>query len=1166
MTSTIIPPQGANPTGAEGSHAPNPSRNEIAHRYTAETGSVHLTGIQALVRMIRDRAIADRKAGLRTASFISGYEGSPLGGYDLELAKRGKILGEHRIVHTPAVNEELGATAVAGSQLTGGATLQEDIDGVVGYWYGKAPGLDRSADALRHANTTGAHGKGGAVAIVGDDPKAKSSTVPSNSSRIIADLGMPTLVPADSADILSLGMHAAWMSRYSGLWTALRVTTPVADGSSTVTLDGPLTAPDVANDKHMPDARLLGQRLLELDRTRTGVRLERAMEYARKHNLNRLLHGDAEDTVGIICAGNTALEVQETLRQLVSHGQAPERVRVLRLGMTWPLDPCELNKFAIGLEHIIVAEELGNHLLETVRTALYGADNQPEISHVNNVPALLGTTLDKLGIDVKLPEKAPRRIALPLNVESRVPHFCSGCPHNASTRATPDTLVGAGIGCHAMVMIMDPNRVGNILGTAQMGGEGSHFIGMSPFIKEKHFVQNMGDGTFLHSGSLALRALVAAKANVTMKLLHNGTVAMTGGQDPVGQPSLAGLVDMVQAENPARIVVTTDDVARTRKILREVRGSGVEIKDRADLAAVQKDLAETPGVTVLIHDQHCAAEKRRAISRGKQERSTTRVIINERICEGCGDCGEKSGCLSVQPVDSQFGRKTRIDQSTCNSDFTCLKGDCPAFTTVEVTKNSAGAAKRSVTPVGVDQLPTQPAPEQSPKGRSWNVRISGVGGTGVLTLSAVIATAAQLDGKFVRGNDMTGLAQKGGSVISDVRISALPVDEPGAVPEAGADLVIAMDGITAAEDTTIKTISATRTTAVLSSADTPTGRMCTDVKATRPDGVQLAGALGKSAHRAVTTNSIRLSNAIFGESTYQTMILLGVALQAGALPVSAEAIEKALTANGRKVEENIQAFRWGRLLIADPQRVEDVLDNAPEAGADMVVDALPSTVGRVRTALQMEHREGGEVADELVHFVAVRVDEMARWGTEQDATAYLDDVCTMYRQELRVAGAGSHTLTKEFAFGLHKLNTYKDEYEVARLAHDEGFHRQVDRDFGDDVAADVKVMLQPPLLRAMGLDRKIALGKWSAPALKALAGMKKVRGTKLDIFGYAGVRRLERELKQRYREELLRRARSMTSASDVADVAELAAAADGVRGFEDKKLDSGRELLELLDR
>lgn len=1182
MTSTIIPASNSSSAGdpadrsadrgttaecTTGPTSPTVSSTVIDDRYIADRGSVHLTGIQALVRMIRDRAIADRARGLNTASFVSGYEGSPLGGYDLELAKRSKILGEHTIVHKPAVNEELGATAVAGSQLTAGATLNDGIDGVVGYWYGKAPGLDRSADAIRHANVTGASGFGGAVAIVGDDPTAKSSTVPSNSSRLIADLGMPMLVPADSADILSLGTHAAWMSRYSGLWVALRVTTPVADGSSTVTLDGPLVAPDVANDKHQPDARLLGQRLLDLDRTRTGVRLQRAMDYARKHHLNRLTHGSGEDTVGIICAGNTALEMEEALRTLAPNGSAPSKVRVLRLGMTWPLDPRELNKFATGLETVIVAEELGNHLFETVKTTLYDCENRPALRHISPINGTatqrLGSELSKLGIEVTLPQREPQRIALPLSVESRVPHFCSGCPHNASTRTTPDTLVGAGIGCHAMVMLMDPQRVGTILGTAQMGGEGNHWLGMSPFIKEKHFVQNMGDGTFLHSGSLALRALVAANANVTVKLLHNGTVAMTGGQDPVGQPSLAGLVDMVQAENPARIVVTTDDVARTKKILREVRGGGVEVIDRDQLAEIQKDLATTEGVTVLIHDQHCAAEKRRAISRGKTQRSATRMIINERICEGCGDCGEKSGCLSVQPVDTQFGRKTRIDQSTCNSDFTCLKGDCPAFTTVELHDTSS-AAHREVPTLSTEDLPPVTLPELT-SAQSWNVRISGVGGTGVLTLAAVIATAAQLDGRYVRGNDMTGLAQKGGSVVSDVRIAATPTDEPGAVPAAGADLVIAMDGITAAESATTSTISAERTTAVLSSADTPTGVMCTDVKASRPGGVEIAGTLGKHARRAVITDAIRLAQAIFGETTYQTMILLGVSVQAGALPISAEAIEQALEANGRKVAENIQAFRWGRALVATPELVDGVVSSTPEVGSDLEIVAREDTVATVTAALESEHRPAGATADvagfeELVDLVAVRMDEVQRWGSAKDARHYLDDVCTMYRQERRVR-PGSVALTRGFAIGLHKVSTYKDEYEVARLALDEGFATQVARDYGEDVAARLKVMLQPPLLRAMGLNRKIGLGKWSEPALRSLAKMKRLRGTKLDIFGAAEVRVLERELKRQYRAVLLSQAKRMTSQERLAELTELAAAADGVRGFEEKKLSSGREML-----
>lgn len=1193
MTSTM-PERSALPTSSG-------SRDVLADKYTASTGTVHLTGIQALVRMIRDRSLADRARGLQTASFVSGYEGSPLGGYDLELARRSAMLEEFNVIHKPAVNEELGATAVAGSQLTGVGSLRRDVDGVVGYWYGKAPGLDRSADALRHANLTGTSGRGGAVAIVGDDPTAKSSTVPSNSSRLLADLGMPTLVPADSSDILSLGNHAAWMSRYSGLWTSLRVTTAVADGSSTVTLDSAPIAPDVANDDHTPDARLLGKRLLDLDATRSGKRLQRALQYARDHALNRFLHVGSADKVGIICAGNSALEVEQELRRLAqgfSDGTPsgiPRHVRVLRLGMTWPLDRAELENFSAGLEHLIVVEELGNFLHETVLTTMYGASVQPQIHHLHNPATGLARELREAGIEIAPPPTGPTRISLPINVANRIPHFCSGCPHNASTRASKDTLVGAGIGCHAMVMLMDTERVGDVIGTAQMGGEGAHWIGMSGFLEEKHLVQNMGDGTFLHSGSLALRAMVAADVNVTLKLLHNGTVAMTGGQDPVGQPDLGGLIDMVKAEGPAKIVVTSDDVRRTRRQLRGHLGD-VEVRDRGELAQVQEELAATAGVTVLVHDQFCAAEKRRARNRGKAEQSTTKVVINERICEGCGDCGAKSGCLSVQPVDTQFGRKTKIDQTSCNADFSCLDGDCPAFTTVTVDPDTQRGTERHGGPAGIVDatsvasapqgsydvptlsledlpVPTMPDLQQSPDA-TWNVRVSGVGGTGVLTLAAVLATAAQLDGRYVRGNDMTGLAQKGGSVISDLRISALPVDMPGAVPTSGADLLFALDGVTGAEDNTLKVCNGGRTTAVVSSSSSPTGRMVTDVTAQRPDGVQLAEAIAQSAHRKVVTDAMEVSQAALGATTFQTMVALGMAVQAGAVPVSVDAIERALTANGKSVLKNIQALRWGRMLIAAPQRVEQLVEKYRSQQDFLTVHARPGTVRRVAAALPALVQDSS-----IVESIAVNVDELERWGSGADATRYLTALSRMVRVEQRFMGAVGSTaqgaseasgvetfrLTNAFSQGLFKLMAYKDEYEVARLATDPGFANYVAGEFGYEAAETLAYKLHPPVLRALGMERKIALPqRLAGPVLKGLAKMKPLRGTKWDPFGYAEVRQLERELRDEYERTVLTLAEAAGSAAELDSVYQLAVAADDVRGYEDLKLSSGRELLEKL--
>ena len=1178
---TMLPPPFRPDSPAEHADRPltaRPGRDIVAERLTADKGTVHLTGIQALVRTVRDRALADRARGLKTASFISGYEGSPLGGYDLELARRTDLLEPLDVVHLPAVNEELGATAVSGSQLAAGAgTLREGVDGVVGYWYGKAPGLDRSVDALRHANLAGTSPTGGAVAIVGDDPFAKSSTVPSSSERLLADMGMPVLVPADSAEVVKLGIHAAWMSRESGLWTALRVTAAVADGSSTVTLDGPPVAPAPPAGGHSPSARTLGATLHELEASRVGVRLDRARAYARDRGLNRVLHEGDADRLGIVCAGAPALAVEETLRNLGS----PDGVRVLRLGMTWPLDPEQIDVFAAGLDAIIVVEDKGTFLLESVQAALYESDHRPRLEPARDIAAALPPVLGRLGISHDAPAPAPiRRKALPLSVPARTPHFCSGCPHNASTRVTGDSLVGAGIGCHAMVLLMDETRVGDVTGTTQMGGEGAHWIGMSPFVDERHLVQNLGDGTFFHSGSLAVRALVASGVDVTLKLLHNGTVAMTGGQDPVGQMPLAGILNLLRAEGVGRIVVTTDDVARTRKELgggfagalrSRFGGRAVEVRDRADLADVQRELAAESGVTVLVHDQACATELRRARKRGKAPTPTKRIVINERICEGCGDCGEKSGCLSVQPVDTEFGRKTRIDQTTCNLDYSCIQGDCPAFTevTVDPDARAEGSAIAGARVSSLDDadLPDPPAVHLG-AGRSWNVRVTGVGGTGVVMLAAVIAAAAREDGRHVRGVDMTGLAQKGGAVVSDVRISDGALEQSGLVPAGAADLLLALDGLTSADPANLAVIDAARTTAVASSTSTPTGVMCTDVRAERPDGVALAGAIGRSAARAVTADAAAVARGLFGDATVQTTLLLGAAVQAGALPVSPAAVEHALRSNGIAVDANIQAFRRGRQLVAAPEAVAAAIGKASPAPD---APAAPAWAKLLVSEVLGTPVEGGlavELPADLRESIALRVAELKAWGDASDARRYVEDLAVLARAERGVAPR-STTLLRAAAFGLHKLAAYKDEYEVARLALDTGFLDGVADEYGE--TADVKILLHPPFLRALGMDRKMRMGTTARPALRALTKAKRLRGTAFDPFGRTAARRFERELRDAYRGRLLEFAAEMDAEADdvakqklLSDATALAALADSVRGYEDIKERSAAPLMEAL--
>ncbi|MFC0316453.1 indolepyruvate ferredoxin oxidoreductase family protein [Gordonia phosphorivorans] len=1145
-------------------HPAPTTASPLRERYGTQPGPVLLPGIAALLRMIGDRTRTDRRAGLRTASFISGYEGSPLAGYDLEIARRGDYLAAHDITHRPGLNEELAATAVMGSQLAARVgPLSSDATGapragVVGYWYGKAPGLDRATDALRHANMIGTHAAGGAVALVGDDPGAKSSTIPCASEMALADLYMPILYPADSGDILALGVHAALMSRTSGLWTSLKISAHVADGASTVLLDPDGPAVDygtLGTSLHVPNGRLLGADLMEAEHNQLTIRLPRAVEYARLNRLNRIVARSADDRIGIVAAGKTYLDVREALRLLGIDDADLGRlgIRILKLGMVYPLEPAIVETFIDGLDEVIVVEEKRDFVETMLRDLLFGRRDVPAIvGKATDDGATLFSRFGELDVDAVLrglaqrlgrahriepalrwlDRPAPRsaRIRLPLAVRS--PYFCSGCPHNSSTPVPPGTLVGAGIGCHAMVLLMDPAQVGEVTGVTQMGGEGAQWVGMSPFVQQRHFVQNIGDGTFLHSGSLAVRAAVAAGVNVTYKLLFNGTVAMTGGQDPVGEMSLPQLVSLLTAERVAAVAVTSDDPERTRRELRRAKVSA-RVHHRDDLERVQTDLAAIPGVTVLIHDQPCAAELRRKRKRDLAPTPRTRVMINERICEGCGDCGAKSNCLSVHPVATEFGRKTRIDQSSCNLDYSCLDGDCPAFVTVTPT---TGRAARRVEPLAAGQLPT-PTPVPTVDG-SRTVRITGIGGTGVVTVSQVLATAAVLDGLDARTVDMTGLAQKGGAVVSDLKLSPTHSERAAKLATGDCDLYLACDQLVGADPANLKVVSAERTTAVISTAQVPTGAMVSDTAVAFPDPAGLRSTIDADVARAVHLDAAGLAEDLFGDEQYANLLMVGAAHQSGALGISAAAIERAIAANGVAVEANVQAFRRGRQAVADPDALAAAI--------------APTTAPDAHTASPAARRAAATLAgaDETLRAtVARRYDELIAYQDEAYARRYLADVADLHER------VGDPGFTEAVARNLYKLMAYKDEYEVARLTADTDFAAQVSAAFGEDAA--VAVRLHPPALRELGMRRKIALGAWSRPVLRTLAGAKRLRGTRWDPFGRTEVRRTERALIDEYRAALDAVVGALGTAPERERLAEATAVAelpDMVRGYEGIKL------------
>ena len=1155
---------------ADSTTASSPSHFSLDDRYTRASGSIYLTGIQALVRTVRDRAVLDRRNGLQTASFISGYEGSPLAGYDLEIARRRKHLEKWDIVHRPGLNEEIGATSVMGSQVAARvghlAADKSGVqrDGVVGYWYGKAPGLDRATDALRHANIIGTHSAGGAVALVGDDPGAKSSTVPCSSEMALADLYMPILYPADSADILDFGIHAALMSRVSGLWTSMKISAHVADGSSTAEIDLDRFSVDyggLGTSPHIPSGRLLGPTLMELEQNQLTTRIPRAVEYARLNGLNNIVQSTGDDRIGIVAAGKTYLDLREALRLIgISDADLGRLgIRIFKLGMVYPIERGILDRFIAGLDEVIVIEEKRDFIETMMRDILFRRPDAPAIvGKTHEDGSTLFSRFGELDVDSVSRGLAARlgkhhhiepaqrwmdernatreRIMLPLAV--RTPYFCSGCPHNSSTKVADDTLVGAGIGCHAMVLLMEPEQVGDIAGVTQMGGEGSQWLGMAPFVTEKHFVQNIGDGTFMHSGSLAVRSSVASGENITYKLLFNGTVAMTGGQDPVGQMTLPQILTLLQAERVAKIVVTSDDPSRTKSL---GLPKGVDVRHRDDMLDVQKELAEISGVTVLVHDQHCAAEKRRKRKRDKGTDKNSqfktpkqRVMINERICEGCGDCGAKSNCLSVHPVSTEFGRKTQIDQSSCNLDFSCLEGDCPAF--VSIVPGTARSREK------VASIPGSLIPEPTlvpTMNGNFTIRVTGIGGTGVVTVSQVLATAAVIDGHSARTVDMTGLAQKGGAVVSDIKVSASPVEQAAKVASGDCDVYLACDQLVGADPVNLKVASPRKTVAIVSTAKVPTGSMVIDTSVAFPEALAVRTAIDDHVARSVYLNAGELSDDLFDDEQYANMLMVGAAYQTGALLISADAIERAIELNGVAVEVNIQAFRRGRQAVVAP---DDVVAAAESVRVQVPTYSPSANATRAASTLT-------GAGEELTAIVERRYDELVAYQSTEYADAWLADVQRVHR------GGYGDDFTSAVARNLYKLMAYKDEYEVARLADDAAFAAEISNTWGDD--AKVSLRLHPPMLREMGMKKKLSLGQWASPAMTGLSKMKRLRGTKLDPFGHGEVRRTERELIVEYRRavDLVVAALGTYPAPErIAAATAIADLPDMVRGYEGVKM------------
>jgi indolepyruvate ferredoxin oxidoreductase len=1130
-------------------------------KFTQEHGRIYLSGIQALVRLPLDQHRADRRRGLKTATFVAGYRGSPLGGLDQTLERHGALLQEHHVVFSSGLNEDLAATAVFGSQMAG-LFPDPKYDGVLGMWYGKAPGVDRSGDALKHANYAGVGRNGGVLALAGDDPISKSSTLPSHSEVALWDALMPTIFPGNVQEILDLGLHGFMLSRVSGLWVGVKIVTNVADETGTAEVDPdrvshviPALELDGKPFQHHINVNLIPPYGLDMERTIHGARLELARRYAWENKLNRIVVPTPEAWLGILTTGKTYFDVRQALAELGLDDTALRRhgIRILKMGMLFPMEPRIVREFARGLQEVLVIEEKRAFLELFAKDILYGLPERPQIvGKCDEEERPLVPIVGELDADL-VARAIAKRVARKLriaSVEARIQHledvrrrprplqlqrsafFCSGCPHNRSTVIPEGSVAAAGIGCHGMAMGMDRG----IIGITQMGAEGAQWVGVAPFTATPHLYQNIGDGTLFHSGSLAITYAVAAGVNITYKILYNSAVAMTGGQDAAGAISIPALTRRLEADGVRKIIITTDDPAKYKGV---AVSANAEVWHRDRLLEAQSLLAATPGVTALIHDQQCAAEKRRLRKRGKLLDPPRRVYINERVCEGCGDCGKKSNCLSVQPVETEFGRKTQIHQSSCNKDYSCLLGDCPSFLTIEPL-GATPQKKGRLTPVDIEL----PEPALKVAAGDFALHMMGIGGTGVVTVNQILGTAALLDGKHVRGLDQTGLSQKGGPVVSDLKISAQPIDLANKVSAGGADLYLGFDLLVAADPANLDKADPGRTVAVVSTSRIPTGQMVMDTGVHFPELANLVMSIDRVTRKDpnVYVDAMAMAEALFADHMAANAIMMGAAYQAGALPISAESIERAIRLNGVGVEMNLLAFRWGRTAVVDGKYVEAAVKRA---------------TGKVTEAavLSSEDRrlvDSAGASGELLRLLEVRVPDLRQYQNADYARQYVDFVKRVAQEEQRKV-PGRQGVSLAVARHLHRLMAYKDEYEVARLQLDPAMRAEIEAKWGGPVR--LSWHLHPPMLRALGLKKKIRLGTWFLPAFRALRAMRGLRGTALDVFGYAPVRRVERQLIDEYR-DLIEAVLSKLSPANHDVAVAIATLPDDVRGYEQIKLDS----------
>ncbi len=1115
-------------------------------KYDLTRDRVLVTGYQALIRALLMQKERDRRAGINTAGYVTGYRGSPLGGLDQQMMRAGRFLSAHDVKFQPGINEELAATALWGTQQ---AELRGEgkFDGVFGMWYGKGPGVDRSGDVFRHANMAGTAKNGGVLALMGDDHTAESSTTAHQSEFHFVDVMMPILNPAGVQEIIDYALYGWAMSRFTGTWSALKCMHETVE--STGVVDGHLDRVKIVtpDDFHMPDGGLnirLNDTILGMEARLHDFKRDAMLAFVRANKLNKIItSGGRAPKIGVITTGKAYLDVRQAFDELgIDEIKCNDLgLRLFKIACPWPISRQELADFAAGLDLIIVVEEKRSLIEVQVREELYGSKNQPTCIgkkdeqgnwlfpvkgalDPNDVAICIGERLlryganDELAANVARLKSAQKSLAETTDVAQRVPYFCSGCPHNTSTRVPDGSRAYAGIGCHYMSQWMERKT----LGFTQMGGEGANWIGEAPFSKTPHVFQNLGDGTYNHSGYLAIRAAIASGVTMTYKILFNDAVAMTGGQANDGGLTVDQIARQVAAEGARRVVLVTDEPWKYPSNTDWPRG--LTIHHRDELYAVQRELTTVQGVSVLIYDQTCAAEKRRRRKRGTFPDPDKRVVINDLVCEGCGDCGVKSNCVSVQPLMTEWGRKRTIDQSSCNKDYSCVKGFCPSFVTVHGAKLKKGESVAEPA-----DWPALPAPSVPLINHPYGIIVTGVGGTGIVTVGAIIGMAANLEGKGAGVIDMAGLAQKGGAVYSHIRIANAVEDIHAIrVAAAGADLVIGGDIVVVGTKKVLGAIKQGHTKVVINTAEFLPGDFTRNADFSLPTERlkrAITGHAGKAQSHFIDAG--RLATALLGNSIGANMFMLGYAYQLGALPLSAEAVEKAIEMNGEAVAMNIAAFHYGRRAAVDPAKLEALVKPQPE--------------------LQNNSLRLSQSFDETVER---RVAFLTAYQSARYARRYRKWV-----EKIRAVEAervpGQCGLAESVARYLFKLMAYKDEYEVARLYSDTTFVERVKSSFdGDNLRLEFH--LAPPLLaradKATGEPKKMSFGPWMLTVFGALSKFKFLRGTPLDPFGYTAERRTERQLIKDYENLLATIVAELNPGNHQAAVA-LAALPEKIRGF-----------------